>query len=251
MMTCKLRASVVLLMVLALPLVAQAPSLAYQNRGRYNEGTRTEPSTGPAGLELIAALVDYEEPSTTLPPKFRAQFYLPTQDKVDLTIREIKPVYFYWLDKVHPASAWRQGAQNRFEWPTATVIRALNWESAPLTLDQLGATVRIGRLTPGEVEQVAPVALYQSSPPASANGYRFVFRPSSQMRLKFQLFKDHGNAPVGTQEFRSVLAEEPHVVTWNALDWQDGWYRLVISGYTLSNNVRIDKVVRFYHAHKA
>jgi hypothetical protein len=249
MMQSKRAANVVLLTALALPLAAQSPSsAAYQNRGRYNEGIRTEPSTGPAGLELIAALVDYEEPSATLPPKLCAQFFLPIQDEVDLTIREIKPVYFYWLDKVHPESAWRKGAQNRFEWPTATVIRSLNWESAPLTLGQLGATVRVGRLTPGEVEQVAPVALYHSSPPASVNGYRFIFRPTSQMRLKFQLFRGNSNTPLATQEFRSVLADEPHEVTWNTQDWQDGWYRLVISGYTLSNNSRVDKIVRFYHA---
>lgn len=240
-----------LLGTFALPLTAQSPArLTYQNRGRYSEGTRTEPSTGPAGLDLIAALGDYDEPSATLPPMFRAQFYLPEQEPVNLTIREIKPVYFYWLDQVQPDSAWRSGAQNRFEWPTATVIRSLNWGTAPLTLDQLGATVRAGRLNPGEVERVLPVVLYHSRPPASVDGYRFIFRPASQMRLKLQVFKEDSNNPLGTQEFRSVLAEEPLEVTWKVQDWKDGWYRLVISGYTLSNNARLDKVVRFYHARK-
>jgi hypothetical protein len=151
MATCKSAANLVLLTTLALPLFGQSSiSIIYQNRGRYNEGVRTEPSTGPGGLELIAALVDYEEPSATLPPEFTAQFYLPTQDRVDLTIREIKPVYFYWLDKVNPDPPWQPGTQNRFEWPTATVIRSLNWESEPLTLNKLGATVRVGRVNPGE-----------------------------------------------------------------------------------------------------
>jgi len=251
-MKCKGAKTVLLLTTLALPLASQSPiSVAYQNRGRYNEGVRTEASTGPAGLELIAALVDYKEPSSNLPPKFCAEFYLPSEDEVDFTIREIKPVYFYWLDKVQPDSAWRVGARNRFEWPTATVIRALNWESAPLTLDQLGATVRVGRPSPGDVERVAPVALYYSSPPTSVNGYRFVFRPTSQMRLRFQVFKGESGSLMGTQESSSVLAAEPHEVTWNAQSWQDGWYRLVVSGYTLSNNLRVDKIVRFYHARKA
>jgi hypothetical protein len=232
-------------------LAQSASDVAYQNRGRYNEGVRTEPSTGPAGLELIAAMLDYQEPSATLPPKFCAQFYLPIQDDVDLTIRELKPVYFYWLDNVHPASAWKSGTENRFEWRTDTVIRALNWESSPLAIDQLGAVVRVGRLTPGEVEQVAPVALYYSHAPDSVRGYRFIFRPTSQMRLKFQVLKDSGGTPLSTQEFHSVLADEPLEVTWKAKEWQDGWYRVVVTGYTLFDNSRTDKVVRFFHAQKS
>lgn len=250
--TCNRAASLVLVLAaFAPPVTAQsAASFTYQNRGRYSEGTRIEPSTGLAGLNLIAVLVAYEEPHATLPPKFHAQFYLPNQEPVDLTIREIRPVYFYWLDKVKPDSAWRPGAQNRFEWPTATVIRSLTWGTAPLTLEQLGVTVRVGRLTPGDVEQVAPVVLYHSRPPASVDGYRFVFRPTSQMRLRFQVFKGDSSNLLGTQEFRSVLAEEPLQVTWKAQGWQDGWYRLAVSGYALSNNARVDKIVRFYHARK-
>ena len=251
MTTLKGTANLVLMAALALPLAAQSQaSVSYQDRGRYNEGTRTEPSTGPAGLDLIAALVDYAEPSANLQPEFYAQFYLPGHEEVDITIREMKPVYFYWLDNVKPDSAWRPGAQNTFSWPTATVIRSLNWGSAPLTLDQLGATVRVGRLNPSDVEQVAPVALYHSRPPEFVSGYRFVFRPTSQMRLKFQVFKGDSSSPLGTQEFSSVLADEPREVTWKTQDWQDGWYRLVVSGYTLSNNAPVDKIVRFCHVRK-
>ena len=251
MTTYRRAANVVLVAALALPLTAQSPtSVTYQNRGRYNEGTRTEPSTGPAGLELIAALVDYEEPSVALPPKFHAQFYLPNHEQIDLTIREMNPVYFYWLDKVKPDSPWRPGALNSFEWATATVIRSLNWGTTPLTLDQLCATVRVGRLNPSDVEQVAPVALYHSRPPVSVDGYRFVFRPASQMRLLFQMFKVGNSTPVGTQEFRSVLAEEPHEVKWNAQGWQDGWYRLAVIGHTLSSNAQVNKIVSFYHIRK-
>ena len=231
-------------------LAQSASDVAYQNRGRYNEGVRTEPSTGPLGLELVGAMLDYQEPSAALPPKLCAQFYLPIQDDVDLTIREKKPVYFYWLDKIHPESAWKSGMQNRFEWRTDTVIRALNWESSPLTIDQLSAVVRIGRLTPSNEEQVAPVALYHSRPPDSITGYRFIFRPTSQMRLRFEVFSDGGTAPLSMQELHSVLADQPLEVTWKAKDWKNGWYRLVVTGYTLSGNSRTDKVVRFYHAQK-
>ena len=248
-MKTKSGANLILIVALALSVNAQQRETAYQNRGRYNEGTRTNPSNGPAGLDLIAALVDYDELSKSLPANFHAQFFLPNNEPVYLTIREIKPEYWYWLDEVKPGSPWRPAAQNSFEWPTATVIRSLNWGTAALTLDRLGATVRVGRLNPGGVEQVLPVALFASRAPAVVDGYRFVFWPAYQMRLKFQVFKAENASPFDqAQEFKSVLAEQPLAVTWKAREWQDGWYRLVVSGYTLSNNARVDKIIRFYHS---
>jgi len=57
------------------PAAAQpSPGLSYQNRGRYREGIRTAPSTGP-NVDLIAALVDYHEPYSRLPATFRMLFY--------------------------------------------------------------------------------------------------------------------------------------------------------------------------------
>ncbi len=228
-------------------LLQSQANLTYQNRGRYFEGLRTAPSTGPS-LDLIAALVDYREPYTNLPPKFQALFYLPKPGPVFVTIREVEARYFYWLDKVQQESGWQTGKRNGFEWPTGTVIQSLNWKGSPLALDDLGATARLGSSTPGKVEEVLPVALYHSIPPRSVEGYCFIFRPGARMRLRFEVFAEGKRLALENQSFPSVLAGEPHWVKWKAEDWPDGWYRLVVNGYALSDNAPIDATVRFYHA---
>jgi hypothetical protein len=240
-----------LALLASLSLVRQAcpqANLTYQNRGAYSEGIRTAPSTGP-GLDLIAAVVDYREPYANLPQSFRALFYLPSSDPVYLTLREIDTRYFYWLDNVRQPG-WQAGRSNLFEWATATVIRSLNWKQKPLGLDDLGATARLGRSTPGKLEVVAPVALYHSRPPQSAESYRFVFLPSERMRLEFKVFAEAKSTPLDRQLFPTVLSRQPHTVIWTAGSAPDGWYRLLIDGYALSNNARVDGVVRFYHSRR-
>jgi hypothetical protein len=233
------------------PVLAQwQASLTYQSRGRYSEGVRTAPSTG-VSLDLLSALVDYQEPYKDLPPAFRAMFYLPIQEPVYLAIREVAARYFYWLDQVQPVSGWQAGRPNRFEWPTATVVRALtSRQSAPLTLDDLGATARLGSQSPGKLERVAPVALYHSRPPQSVEGYCFVFKPDSRMRLLFEVFADGRAKPLESQLFPSVLAGQPHPIRWKAKEWPDGWYHLMVSGYVLSTNTQVDGKVSFYHVRR-
>ena len=232
--------------------VFQAANTQYQSRGFYKEGTRTAPSTDVANLYLIAAQVDYDEAYSVLPSTFRASFYLPAGNlsggQVFLTIRERKPVYFYWLDEVQPQGGWRAGRMNRFEWSTATVVRFLDYrkEDGPLSLGQLAATARLGRPTPGSVEHVAPVALYHSRPPEFADGYRFVFRPDKRMRLTFQIFREGGTSVLDTQGFPVVPAELPKEVRFSAKGWTDGWHRLAVTGY--SSDGAVDVNVRFYHA---
>jgi len=233
------------------PVLAQSQAgLTYQSRGRYSEGIRTAPSTGPS-LDLISALVEYHEPYKGLPPSFQAMFYLAKQEPVYLTIREVEARYFYWLDQVQPESGWQAGKQNRFGWPTATVIRSLNWrQGAPLILADLGAVVRLGSSTPAKVERVAPVALYHSRPPQSVEGYCFVFRPDARMRLRFEVFAEGQGKPLESQLFPSVLAGQPHPIRWKAKEWPDGWYRIAVSGYVLSSNAPVDARVGFYHVRR-
>ncbi len=221
---------------------AQPAHLVYQKRGRYREGIRTAPSSGPA-LDLIAAMADYREPhGQPLPPMFRARFYLPKPDPAFLTIRETQPdVYFYWLESPQDEQqTWAGGKANVFEWPTATVIQSLT-DKGPLTLDDLAAVVRIGRKTPGLQEVVAPVALYHAKPPQTVESYRFVFRPSERMRLQFTLSGE-------SQKFPRVMGGQPHAVTWDFRKRAEGWHQIAITGYALSNNAPVDATVRFYHA---
>jgi hypothetical protein len=240
-----------LLGALMAPLVDAQPSpgLSYQNRGRYREGIRTAPSTGP-NVDLIAALVDYHEQYSTLPATFRLLFYLPERSQVSLTIRESDARYFYWLDQVRSESDWQVSKVNRFEWSTATVIQSLNWKDRSLALDDLAATVRLGSTEPGKEERVVPAVLYHSQPPQAVDGYVFVFRPEMRVRLGFKVFPDQGGTALDTQSFPSVDAKKPQPVRLAAKAWPDGWYRLELSGYSLSNNARVDGTVHFYHARR-
>jgi hypothetical protein len=247
--TTALTRSLAVLAGLSLAATAQSPAnLTYQNRGRYSEGVRTAPSTGP-DLDLIAALVDHREPYSVLPPSFRALFYAPNSEQIYLTIREIEARYYYWLDNVQEPG-WHAGKSNQFEWPTATVIRSLKWQQDALGLDDLGAVARLGRPTPSIAETVAPVALYHSRPPQLIEGYRFIFLPGERMRLRFQVVAEGKNAPLTSETFPVVLAKQPHPVMWKTAQWPDGWYRLDISGYALSNNDSISRKVRFYHSRR-
>ncbi len=150
--------------------------LAYQRRGRYNEGLRGAPSTG-VPLDLVAAMVDYREPYTQLPPQFQALVFVPQAQPVYLTIREVEPEYYYWLDKAQPESGWQPGRVNRFQWSTGIVIRYLTQRDRPLRLSDLGAVARLGSDVPTTPDVILPVAFYHSTPPAEALGYRFIFRP--------------------------------------------------------------------------
>jgi hypothetical protein len=227
-------------------LSAQAPNLVYQNRGRYSEGIRTAPSTG-ASLDLIAALVDYHESYVSLPVTFHASFYLPSRDDVFLTIREAHPRYFYWLDRVQPESAWAIGL-NRFDWTTEPVIHSLNWRDRPLALDDLAATARLGAASPGRVERVLPVVLFHARLPTAVDAYAFAFRPTARVRLKFDVLRnDGGRSVLDSQTFPRVDANAPQWVKWRAGNWPDGWYRLLITGYSFLDGAEINQEVHFYH----
>jgi hypothetical protein len=141
------------LLLAALPLLAQYdPALQYQNRGNRYEGIKPKPVSG-YDIELLSALVAYSEPSSTWPETLRLKFYLPATEDVFVTVRQPRPkTTYYWLDKVVPPAPWRPQAFNEFTWPTAPVLRNL----PSVTLDDLGAVVRLRQQDPSKEETIAP-----------------------------------------------------------------------------------------------
>lgn len=226
---------------------AQPAHLKYQSRGRYNEGTRGAASTG-VPLDLVAAMVDYRDPYTQLPPLFQALAYLPQRDAVYLTIREIDPEYYYWLDGAQPESGWQQDRVNRFQWPTQTVIRYLKDGDRPIALKDLGAVARLRNEEPSTPDTVAPVALFHSRAPSEATGYRFILRPAATVRLTFTLTADNSRTAIAKpQDFPELGANAPQSVVWKTDGWSDGWHQIAVSGYKLSDNTRVETRIRFYH----
>ena len=230
--------------------VRSAPELAYKDRGGYHEGIRTAPSTG-AELDLVAAMINQTEPYSALPPSFRALFYLPNRDPVHLTIREVNRRYFYWLDRF-ASTNWQAHKVNNIHWETGPVFQFLRGTGGPLKLEELGAVVRLGKSGNAADEVVAPVALYHANALTSIESYRFVFLPSRQMRLKFEVFAkgtEDKAQPLMNQIVPIAPANFPQSVTWKIGTQQDGWFELIASGYFLSSEgERIRKRVTFFHS---
>jgi hypothetical protein len=230
--------------------VGQSPELIYQSRGKYSEGILPPQRTG-AALDLVAALIDYtdaqETPGAAVPTSYAAAFYLPASGEPFLTIREVQPRYNYWLSELSTRQ-WQTGKTNDFVWPTDVVVRFLNYKGGPLTLSDLGAIVRVGKKIPSQDEVVAPAALYRSARPRTAKGYRFSFLPSQQMRLTFEMYSESRKQVVDKQT-ATISAKVPYPSIWEAAHWPDGWYRLLITGYAVSDNSKVRPlVVHFYHS---
>lgn len=234
--------AIVALLLTALPLLAQYdPALQYQKRGNHSEGLRPKPVSG-YDVELLSALVDYREPSsTTWPPTLHLRFYLPDPEPVFVNVRQPRPkTTYYWLDKVVPPTPWRPQAFNEFTWPTEPVLQKLS----SMTLDDLGAVVRLRQPDPSNEETIAPAALFHTQPPSAANGYRFTFKTNGTAYVTCKIFR--GDKEIDQRPQNREKAGSPFTWSWNAQGQPEGEYRLVLSGY-FDNNQDLDKTVIFYH----
>jgi len=221
--------------------------LLYQKRANRYEGIKPKPVSG-FDIELLAAQIDYREPTSAWGDRLRARFFLDQPRPVYLVVRELDYKYFYWLDKVEPKEPWRAGFGNVFEWPTNEVLKQLRG----IQPYDLGAVARLDKPTPSADENVAPVLLYQSQPPQAAGAYVFYFRLREDAALKASIYAE-GDAeqPIYAQDLGRLPAERPLAVRWTTTAMTHaGKYRLVLKGHLLSTNDPIVQVVRFYHQPK-
>lgn len=229
------------LLLTALPLPGQYdPALQYQNRGNRHEGLKPKPVSG-YDIELLSALIDYRETSSTWPQTLRLKFYLPTAESVFVTVRQPRPkTAYYWLDKVVPPAPWRPRAFNEFTWPTGPVLRNLG----SVTLDDLGAVVRLRQQDPGRNETIAPAALFHTKPPPAATGYRFTFKTNGTAHVTCKIYR--GDIEVYQRPQNREKAGSPFTLSWDTQGQPEGEYRLELSGY-FDDNTPLAKGVIFYH----
>jgi hypothetical protein len=229
------------LLLTSLPLLAQYdPALQYQNRGNRYEGLKPKPVSG-YDIELLSALVDYHETSYPWPQTLHLKFYLPAAEQVFVTVRQPRPrTTYYWLDKVSPPAPWSAKAFNEFTWPTGPVLRNLS----AVTLDELGAVVRLRKQDPGRTETIAPAALFHTQPPLAASGYRFTFKTNGTAQVTCKIYRGDTEVYQRTQNRES--AGSPFTVSWSTLGQPEGEYRLELSGY-FDDNTPLAKEVIFYH----
>lgn len=224
--------------------------LQYQSRsqeqlGNWQEGVKPKPVSG-GKVELISVLADYQEPggSGHFPNPVKLQFYLDNTHDVFLTVRELDYRTYYWLDKVHPARPWGKGFHNVFVWPTDPVLQQL---TPKLDLYDLGALIRLDAETASSIERVAPGVLFHSVPPSKIEGYFFTLKTGEDARLMATIIQDATGKEVETQTFRRKRAGRPFTIHWDAKDAEPGFYKLDISGFSLSTNQTLSKEIHFYH----
>ena len=147
----------------------------YRDRGDRCEGTSPKPVSVQDGIDLLSALIDYQDEPERIGDHFRVQFFLPPKStKVSLVVKERDNHFFYRLDKVS-RPPWTNGSYNVFAWRTADVIRRID----ALRMRDLGVVVRfVDNAGDESVDQVAPAVFYQSRPLANSRirGYVFSFR---------------------------------------------------------------------------
>jgi hypothetical protein len=228
--------------VLEQPFVATQEDIKYRDRGDRFEGIR-QPQVAGYDIELLSALINFQDSSDHMPPYLKVSFYLKSSSKPFLVARELDVTYHYWMDNIHDHS-WQTGFANHFEWPSNEVIQKLKQIQS---MYELGVVVRLNSEYPNKEETVAPAIFFHDSLPTEINGYLFTFKTNGPSRLTCQIYKEGSRVPIFTQNFPKVWGGQPFTVQWNSSSTKDGWYKLVISGSFRNNNDPIDKAVKFYH----
>jgi hypothetical protein len=218
-----------LLLASAVLPVSADEALRYGPRANRHEGVRAKPVSG-FGV--------------TLGEYWNVRFFLERKGDVHIVVRELDYKEYYWLDKVDPSQAWRRGFENVFRWPTADVVRPLG-----LRISDMGVVARLGQEEPSAVEKVAPAVFYQSEFPRNVTAYVFHFRVRETSQLWWKIYRRRGGAVIASGKSWRQTGGRPFRVRWEAASSNigEGDYRLVLSGYALSNNDPISQVVEFYH----
>jgi hypothetical protein len=224
---------------------AQDDALRYQPRAQRNEGIKPK-LVGGFDIELLSARVDYQDTPNQLGERLQVRFFLPKRGDVHLVVRELDYLHYYWLDNARPTTPWDVGF-NAFAWPTADVLQRL--PAPPLRAYDLGVVARLDRPEPGAAEKVAPVVFYQSQFPERASAYVFHFRLREAAKVKADVFKLGNPTPIVSIDLGRQRGGRPFSVRWDATSppAPEGAYKLVLSGYMLSNSDPVSQTVEFYH----
>jgi len=239
------------LALLLLGLLFAVPSVAdqydYTDRGDRSEGIRPRLVSGD-NIELVSVrAAPVGGTPASVPERMRLSFYLPQQEPVYVTVRELDYRYYYWMDKVRPPEPWQPGKTNSFRWPTRDVLQWLYGRG--LQPDELGAVVRLsGTGAPSAEEQVAPAVLSASDKPVAPQSYLFTFKTNVPARLDCKLYPAASRSAVWSKTFKDVRAGLPFTcrVPLRLLRRDD--YRLVVDGYSLDTNAPVSEEVRFFHS---
>jgi len=228
---------------------AGADPYAYKPRGDRSEGILAQPVSGNDIVLISARAAPVGGPAT--PERMRLSFYLPEQEAVQVTVRELDNRNYYWMDDVRPPKPWRAGRINSFVWPTRDVLLHLyrqQDEEKRLTTADLGALVRLSNTGPPSArERVAPAILSGDGRPVTPERYLFTFKSNLPARLTCALFPSSGQNVLWSKTFKRVSAGQPFTCQVPLRRLRRGDYRLELDGYSLDTNKPVRRQVRFFH----
>lgn len=231
------------------PLFADPDSLQYQERGNYMEGIRGRLVSGEV-IELVSVIAVANESQAVDEPQYRLAFMHQDAVPPHITIRELQFQHGYWLDKVGEVAKpgtvrWEPGKIYEFTWSTKPVIAPKK-----IRLQDLGVVVRLNS-QPGALERVLPAVLYQGAKPAeSIQSYAFTFKTMNDARLTCTVVQKKIPRPSHETKLSGcglIRGNQSHTVTWTESAAEPGWYSLLIEGFQVANNERLEQIVHFYH----
>lgn len=238
------------LALLSLCLFATSPAFAdqysYQDRGDRREGIRARPVSGD-DIELISVRAEpVGGTADSVPEYMQLSFFLPKDERVQVTVRELDYRHYYWMDGVRPSASWKPGNTNSFRWPTGDVLQWL--QGRGLRSADLGVVVRLaGGGAPSARERVAPAVLSGEGAPVTVQSWLFTFKTNFPARLTCGLFPRGAEETVWSKTFKRVGAGRPFSCQVPAAELKRGDYRLEIDGWSLDNNDPVVQEVRFFH----
>lgn len=234
--------SVALICGLSWCLMGAVEPWLYRDRGDRHEGVKSKPVSG-YDIELVGALVETGGPGGAWPEKASLAFFLERHSNVFITIRERRPENYYWLDKVQPERPWVPKVTNVFTWPSGEVLRPLGVQP-----DDLVFLARLDRELPSRQEAVVPVRL-GSAGGSQVGRYRFTFKSNAVAKVGWSVFgPGDGGAVLAKEAPSRYSADRLFDIRWDAGDKPEGRYRLLLKGYFLNDNAKIELIVDFYHA---
>ncbi len=215
------------------------------SKKKYYEGVKLEPVSG-YRIELISAMVYYEEKAEQIPDLFKVRFFLQQPSEVQLIVREHGTNYH--MDQVTPERPWRQGCHNAFDWSTGRVIKELNIKEG-VQMHDFNMVARLGKADPSSEEHVAPLLFYHSKCPPEIGAYVFTFKIGSHSSLAYKIFNEESGKEVFSpkQKDHKVRGGQLFSMLWDSSKDETGIYRLVVTGYLLHDNSPLTQTVRFYH----
>ena len=222
-------------------LSAASPSRAgeetdYQERSHRFEGRRRLP-VGGTEIELIGAMTENSAPRASLPERLELIFYLQDTTDTFVVVRERLPQKNYWLDRVSPSRPFLVRSLNRFDWPTAEVLRPVRLEAW-----QLMALIRLGYSEPRIREEIAPAQL--AAPGSSWQGgvYRLTFRTSRPAEVRAEL---HGCDGVVEPRRLTTARRVPFEIRVRSTETTGADCRLVLQGEMSDNAARLFQSVEW------